>query len=639
MFCTNCGVQNEDGSKFCTACGAILEAEQSTESAQEGNNVLPETAETQKKEFKNGKKIIISAIIIIAIVAVLAFASIGIFGTDEMDISQYPIIYTSDDDIKVLPHGEDEAYELGDGISYYDIDFSKDGKYIYFIENGRLYYRDADDDDARKEKLASHVFDFTILGDTKNVIYLTDDNDLYFHNLKEKYKLAKNVANYSLDKNCKNIKYTTDDNKLYLRGLGEDDKPTKIDSDVGSTIYYDTVTNEICYMKNDDIYVYNGKKSQKIGRGFVSAKSVGERLYAVKETSKTYGFEELVIDDISDSLGIEPYMHLKRPHESEYDSYSEYSDKYDYWYDVLWDEYYELDEEIRDGFDTYDEIMELKAELEEEPIEISSYDLYLYEGDEFKKIDSGLTESEPDVMYGEKPEDSIMYYSKAKGGKISKVKLSDYADSLYSLKYDIEEEITSDPLEKETVFFKNGKKMAGIDNDVVNFIGVISGDGKTLYALIYDDLEDDFADLVRYKVGSDKFTDAKVIFKDISTFTIYDDNDILARNEDEELVGIINGKEVNLGDDVYDYEYFEGDIYYIEDYNSDKNSGELIRYNGGKNVTICDDVYYQLAVFAENKIVYIRNYDYSDGGELCISNKNGKAKVIDDEVTDFKKYY
>ena len=57
MFCTNCGVQNEDGSKFCTACGAILEAEHSTESAQEGNNVLPETTETQKKEFKNGKRI------------------------------------------------------------------------------------------------------------------------------------------------------------------------------------------------------------------------------------------------------------------------------------------------------------------------------------------------------------------------------------------------------------------------------------------------------------------------------------------------------------------------------------------------------------------------------------------------------
>ena len=647
MFCTNCGTQNEDGVKFCINCGNNLEedAQQAVAPAeelgiQEVNNELGfvDTAEQQAQQngflakFKNPKNIIMAAAAVIVAV-ILIVVCVNLFGSDEIDYSEYPIVYNSDGKVRVRPNGEDESYKLGSEVG--DVKFSVGAEYIYFTEDDKLYYRDANDLEARDEKLASDVSYFTVLGDTTDVAYRTTDGDLYFHDLKEKYKLAKDVTTYIFDEDLKKLVYLTDEGKLCIRGIGADDESEKIATKVTSMIYADPSLDNIYYRKDDVIYLYDGKEATKIGKDFAYADYIGETLYATKEITKKYTFDELVNDDFTDML--EPYLHLRtRPTYSDFDSYSDYRDAYDQWYDA----YYELDEEIRDGFYVYDQLSNIKESFDEDPIEISTYDLYVYKDGEFEKMDSGLTNSEVSTIYAEEPENYLMYYYKSEGGKVSKVNLSDYADNIYSLRSSLTQDIYGSSSDRERVICKNGKILEGIDSDVSISDFELSFDGKYLYALVKDDSDDEEGNVTRYKVGSDKLTGAEVILKDVTYFNVYGENDdILAETEDNEVVGIIDGDEVNLGEDIYTYRYFDGEVYYIVDYNEEKNSGELIRYNGGDKITICDDVYDQIAIFGENKIVYIQDYTPGEGGELCVSDKKGNAEVIDDEVRGFMTYY
>ena len=235
MFCTNCGTQNDEGAKFCVNCGTGLEEIPEQVPVEEigvqevndevGITEFTDPVSNQKKSFldmlKNPKNIIIAVAVLV--VVVLIVAGISLFGSDEVDFDKYPLVYTSDGKVKVLPYGEDESYKLGNNIDFADVSFSEGADYIYFVENGKLYCREADDLEARDDRLASDVASYTILGDTENVVYKTNDGDLYFHDLDEKYKIAKDVESYSFDENYKNVKYLTDNGKLYIRGLGEND--------------------------------------------------------------------------------------------------------------------------------------------------------------------------------------------------------------------------------------------------------------------------------------------------------------------------------------------------------------------------------------------------------------------------------
>ena len=648
MFCTNCGSQNEEGVKFCVNCGSSLEetAEQAVVPAEElgvqevnnetGITEFTDTMANQKKSFldmlKNPKNIII-AVAALVVIVVLVIVGINLLGSDEIDYSKYPVVYRADGKVKVRPNGAEESYKLGSNVDFEYIRFSEGADYIYFIENGKLYYRDAEDLEAKDEKIASDVVGYTILGDTKNVLYRTEDGDIYFHDLEEKYKVAKNVSSYTIDEDYKNIRYLTDEGKLYIRGLGEKDEATKIDTKVDYTIYTEPNFDNTYYVKEDAVYLYDGKDSKKLGKDFNSTDYVGGTLYAFKEVTDTYRFDELVIDDLSDSLGVEPYLHLKRPRQEDYSSYSEYDDAYDYWY-----EYYDLDDDIRDAFYIYEDIQDAKKDLNENPIEVTTYDLYAYLDGEFKKIDSGLTSSYLNELYAEEDENSLAYYRNSKSGSVNKVNLSEFEDSLYMLRYELSDEFSGDYSDGEVVLLKDGKVIEGLENAEEIDAMDMSLDGKALYTLVIED-DDESGDVVKYKIGSDKLTGAEVVLQDAVTFSVYDNDAVFGRNDDEEVVGLVNGDEINLGEDIYSYRYVDGEIYYITDYNDEKDSGELVRYNGGDEVTICDDVYYSYAIFGEDKIVYIQDYDGSEGGELCISDSDGNAEVVDDEVTNFMTYY
>ena len=168
------------------------------------------------------------------VIVLIIVGAVFLGGSDDVvDYSKYPIVYfDADSKWRVCPDGEDESYKLANNLNGDSIKFSMGGDCIYFMDGENLYYREANDPDADEEKIASDVVFFIVLGDTKNVLYKTDDGDLYFHDLKEKYRLAKNIEGIYVNYDYTKIMYFADGNKLYIRGMDEDDEPQKISNDV-----------------------------------------------------------------------------------------------------------------------------------------------------------------------------------------------------------------------------------------------------------------------------------------------------------------------------------------------------------------------------------------------------------------------
>ena len=678
MFCPNCGTEISDDSVFCANCGANIGGEnneqpqdavqeaQAEEVAQEtaAEEVAPEaetategaadpvfTAETYEDVKKGGslKKIIIAAasVIVVLLVAFCAYKFISpMFGNDEIDYSKYPVVYVKDDEINLLPHGKKEAYELTDEGSISDVQFTKDGKTVFYpgsaSDDGTydLYYKKAGSEKAEGKKIASDVSYYILIPDTNNVLY-ESDGDLFFSDLKKETKLAKDVSSWDVDEDFKKIIYTDDDNDLYITNIAGKAKSEKLDKDVTSIVYGSTNFDTIYYVNDDgDVYMRKGKKSEKIGSEYYDLEVVAGKLYAIKEESKEYEFEDLVEDDLTAKLGVDEYMHLKRP-----SYYSDnYDDEYDEWYDECSDDYYDLDYDIREALDMCTQIDNIRLQIEQNPIKKSSYSLYVLEKDEFKKLDSNLSNGYIDYQRLEEDKDSVVYYTKGEEGKVKKIKLSDYEDDMYSVYSDVA--YGSSESEKATFcVVKDGKIITGPTvKDSLSDVE-ISENGKYVYLFTTktdDETYQTKGDLVRYTIKSKELGDEKEILSGISSYTYYEDDFIVARKnkkeDKKELIGYIKGKEVEISDDyVRSYGYEDGEFYYLNDCDEETGEGDLLRYNGGKSVTVAEDVY-EWSVYGNSKIVFLRDYS-DDGGELCITNSKGKkVQVIDDEVTSFKKY-
>ncbi len=685
MFCPNCGTEIDNNSVFCTNCGANIgeenneqpqdavqeveaqevaqeveaqeavaeEVAEATETVEESAAEQNFTAETYEDAEKSGslKKIIIAAVSVVAVLLV-AFGAWKIVGSifnssDEVDYSKFPVVYVKDDEINLLPHGKKEAYELTDEGDISDVEFTKDGKTVFYpgsvSDDGTydLYYKKAGSEKAEGKKIASDVSYYMLIPDTTNILYVSD-GDLFFSDLKKETKLAKDVSSWDVDEDFKKLVYTDDDNDLYITNIANKAKSEKLDKDVTGIVYGATNFDTIYYVKDDgDVYMKKGKKSEKIGSGYYDLQIAAGKLYAIKEETNKYKFADLVEDDLTAKLGVNEYMHLKRP-----SYYSEnYEDEYDEWWDNLYDDYRDLDYDIREALDTCTEIDGLKLRLDKEPIEKTSYSLYVYEKNDFKKLDSNLSEGWVNYIGAEDDKNSIVYYTKGEEGKVKKVKLSDYEDELYSVYSEVA--YGSSESEKNTFcIVKDGKVITGpTTKDSITDMD-LSENGKYIYLFTSKMDEETYqtkGDLVRYTIGSKELGGEKEILSGISGYMYYEDNFIVARkykkDDKKELVGYIKGKEVEISDDnVGSYDYVDGEFYYLNDVDEESGEGELLRYNGGKAVTVAEDVS-DWSVYGDSKIVFIRDWEPGEGGELCITNSKGKkVQVVDDEVTGFIEY-
>lgn len=638
MFCSNCGTKNEDGAKFCANCGAAFEEKTEAaavesapvesapvetapvETAPSSEEIVSNYEETEEKKVSVKK--IVTVAIIVAVVAAIALFAIkvigGIFGEkDEFDISNHPLIYAKDDEVKVNPAGKKDAYELGDGDSISSIQVTDDGKYIFYgddYDDGEfdLYYRKANSMNSEAKKIDKGINKFTIIPGTKNVVYLKDDN-LIYHNLKKEIKIDNDVSYYSISEDGSKIAYSDDDETFYISNIGKNAKPQKIDSEM-SVEYISDDYKTVYYTKEEKLYKkVLGKEKEKLASDVWNTIVIDEKIFVIKQDEKEYKFNDLFINDLEAPADTET---LEYPFRYDFDNDEDYNKAYD----AYWDAY--------NARNAYEGLLNLEEYYNENPVKISTYSIYELKGKELNKILENVESYDDD--FGELGYGS--YYKNA-GDGLSKIKLSSVEDR-WEASSKVNDKVYGYDTDSSLYLFTSDGKSILVAEDSKNIEDFeISEDGKEIY--IFEKKEDkEEGEIKKYKIGSSKISGEKVVAKDVSYFSLWEGDNLIVTDEDDEKTLIrSNGKKVALGEDIRNIDYKDGVFYYIADYSDKSRDGDLTYCENGKVKKIADDVY-DYKVFGEKRIAYIAEYDTDDGcGELYMGKKSGKAKLVDDEVS------
>ncbi len=651
MFCTNCGTKNDDGVKFCTNCGADLQATEANAQKVEATEAAPEVEAVQaavatqevaesvedftETEAAIGKPFIkkiiaaVIAVIVLAAVVVAGFKIVGMF-SDEVDHSKDPLLYVKDGEVNVLPEGKKESYEIADIdddtlVAYtFDVTLTDDGKGLFFPDDLSenefdLYYRKVNDvkgKDGKGQKVAKDVTSYEVVPGKKDIVYTSDDK-LYYCNLKDDRVIDKDVTYFYITEDGKKVCYWDDDENFYICGLGKNDKPEKIDSDIELVSSPYTDYEKFYYIKDEKLYEKElGKSKKKLASDVCDAFVLDGKVFVEKVETKELKFKDLMIDDLdSEDAPIDPDT-IESPNYDDYDDYDAYWDAYD----AYWEEY----EEAYEKWNMYENVEEIKEYFDENPIEKTTFSIYELKGEKLNLIDEGIAEFESNY-------DQIRtYYKASKEKDFKKIKLSEVTGQ-----YDAENKIYEAMYEKDPeytlcVLTASGKSFVGFEVEGRISDMHITEDGKTMYVLDKKEGKEE-GELVQYKIGSSKLSGKKVISEDVSSFDVCDDNAFIVYDKDDEATFIKNSKKTSLGENIYSYNYIDGVLYYLSDY--DDYSGELCVCESGKTKTIVDDVA-QFNVFSSKRIAYISDYDTEDRyGELYICNKKGKGKLVDEEVS------
>ncbi len=651
MFCSNCGTKNEDGAKFCANCGTAFEEATETASVEAApveaapvETAPVETAPVEtapyceddasnyeaNDEKKSKIKKIITVAVIVAVVAAIAIFAVkligGLFGDkDQFDVSNHPLIYLKEDEVKVNPAGKKDSYELGDTDSISGLKITDDGKVIFYADDyddGEfdLYYRKSADKKSEGIKIDKGVSEFYIVPGTKDVVYLKSD-ELIYHNLKKEREIADKVVDfYDFSEDGSKIAFEDEDGTVYISGLGKNAKPEKIDSEI-SLVDISEDYKTVYYTKEEKLYKKElGKDKEKLASDVYDAYVLDNNVFVIKSEDKEYKYDDLFINDIEDEMEnlVDPDS-IEKPNYDDYGDYDAYSDAYDeYWdaYNDAYDEWYK-----------YEGFMGLEDEYNENPVTISSYVLYQLKGKDLTKIDENL-ESYGWSFY---EESGIGVYKKKDGDGFKKIKISSL-ESRWDVYSKINEQIYGGADTSLYILTSAGKSFLAFDDTKDIYDYEISEDGKEIYVLDKKSGKEE-GELKNYKIGSSKISGEKVVSKDVASFSLWEDGNIIVTDKGGEKTLVRkNGKTVSLGDDVVNLTYKDGVFYYIADYSHKSSDGDLTYCENGKVKKIADDVH-DYKVFSEKRIAYIAEYDNDDGcGELYIGKKNGKAKLIDDEV-------
>ena len=649
MFCHHCGKALPDTAKFCSGCGAPVDAtvdetqtivfpdegpvparnEAAADApAEEGAAVYvpavaaaPIPGEVVPMENtpalgggkRRGKSLVLLAVIL-AVLAVLAVGAIKIVPALFGGKGAY--LYLTDDgelmSLKKLKAGA-EATELTDeGVQL--VYFSKNGKYIYFIEpdnsNGNLYRMELGKigkKGAEPEKVSSDVQYNIRLLESGGMVYLKgsgSDAQLRLYDGKESYKLASGVADFNVNEKQTYAYFTEEEygethmtSTLYRVELKKDAKKEKVLSDVG--IFYSDYTAEtLVYGKHTedsgimDVYVTkNGEKATKVLDDVWSVQNVEVSGQKVSFDFLTCQTEEHVLYDfVTDRLESQDKNIGPEPDYSDYRYYGSWG-----WMQTDWDAYYA-------AWETWSEARDrnyIREELKSTSYKLETYTLSRYEDGKITQVADGLSGS----YYNGDAQNKVYVYSKTEQtvSKVADVSELGYWGKLYDL---IDE--------GERQYYQNVKgtesELAIDEDEYVDGFGVLNG--KEVILVINDGEKR----VIRgYELG-DK------AMKFSGTIT------------DDEYAGM----------SFYTQEDGKNALYYFTDLNKERNAGELIRYANGKKETVAKDA--ERVVIVDGKTIYQMEdiqYNAKIGAAECTLSlvEDGKAKEIAEEVSMYAVAY
>lgn len=662
IFCPNCGKQTSTEFAFCQNCGASI-----TEKPAE-----KQPAAVPKEKKKLPKKAIMFGGIGVAVVAVLILV-ISLFSGGGGKAENNYALYLKDSEIFFTALKKDsEAWQLTsrlvdtDDIGDEDLAnagyqlglytyMSEDGKYIFFPDKVgddddgfNLYYKEVAKPEAEAVKIDSGIQSYTVNSSATLVTYLKgEEGNLYQYKIGEdsKDKIASEVRGFEVSDDGKKIGYINSENSIYLKYA--DQEKEKIASDVSTLEHVTEDFTTVYYIKDGSLYKQvEGEDKVKIASDVYDVLKIydsGEIYYLTSE-SEEISLMDYVTDDMKDadaSLTEPTYPTYpnapSRPSwwdydtDAEYDAaYEAYEEAYEEWAaecDRLETEYYAA----RDAYWAKESRDELRADLEEETLEQSSYSLCFYNGTEEVVItDAFVGGYYSNYTYAY--DAPVISYEAYNQSSLEKVKLSEI-ESIYDIENMVEAALFSSS--ERYIAVKGTATVVEQEKEATNFN--INSSGTIVYYI--DDIpnEKNYGELYRISISDGVVGKAEVYDSDVYTGYCY----FVSDSEFEYFKDYKDGKgELYINKNRIDYDvrvysvnvYTDLDkVFYFTDWNDEKEYGTLKVYNGEEAVKIADDVH-NFSVTPDGRVLYL--YDYSLNyykGELH-EWSNGETRKIDDDV-------
>lgn len=620
MFCSKCGNQVADGSRFCIYCGNPFEAQNAYPAqqpaaqvySQEDNDAFFASAgqtfayapaqpaavqQPAKKKFalpNIPKKFLLIgcgavAVLLVVIILLSSITSGGkanyaLYLKDGQlfyhDISGKEGHQVTDD----LTDGRDpDNYalrNLSNAISD-SVYLTKDGKTLFYMDEvdgtGKLFCRSLTDFKKEPVQIASGVEEYAASGDGKDVFYLKNGT-IYHYDGKNQEKIAKNVEDFGISDNG-DVLYQNDDDVWYFISKGETEK-------LGSEI-------DICYVTEKGVVYYQNN----------------DKLYR-----KPFGKDkEKLVSHVSDVRGFleDGTFYFTRKEEMSIADFFQEDAEYEYW-------------------------MKNLSEYQYTPF----YELYYFNGREEILLTAGCSGNS--IRY---VNDSVwMFYTAYDLTAIPKLTYKQleemcnseeyYYDSVSSVARVMLDEAFR---EAEGIYVDTKGQTSPIEAENIDRF-VCCPDGKTVYLMCDVDEETATGTVYKMNVSGNKFGTPEKINEDVCSdegfyfagekHFIYFKN---VKNGEGEM--FVNG--VSAADDVcvrYYARYNEKKdaLLFMTDYRDNTRTGTLCVYDGRKTETISDDVVSYL-IGANGTVAFCYDYDMHKG-EGVLAVYDGKVTQVSDDI-------
>lgn len=692
MKCQKCGA--ETNGTHCDQCGAAIEKTElnNKEKTHMLNNMLNKLRLTKKtkKWFSIGGSIVAAAIVIVTL-----------FATMDTSGKQNIIAFVQDGELKVATIPNLKAYSLAD--SYYTSGtptylISDDGKYIYYADDVEgdsfsLYCQELGTDKPSvkiESNLEGNFLNVVqINSDGTNVFFYKNEN-LYMYDGKERSKIASDISGaYSgmpwiVDAKGEHMIYQDSEQTIYELAIGSEAEKISSSGEI-QKIILDPLT--VYYTSNDSLYCKQVEhETQKVISDLKNSSPFINQdgtIYYLKQTPIQMPLADIFEDDMVDETAAEPnindYLTQKEVNLNEIltEDFWEYNQKYSGSSKEDYIDYYESYAD-NDYASFEDWFFDFEASAIRRYIEFSSsgatvggYNTFFdsLDDDSVKEWLIGLTQSGYESVIGLWSENSgngVKYHMATVDIAAYENALSNY--SKISERAQLREQIanaTYTYLNPQLCYFDGNTETILAENvfdaEVANQNGVlvyctkapITGQKIKMSELesytceeIYQKHQTNFAEntegiATAVAVGKSTFP---LVVSNGSRYAISTDGSNIyfmeEYNQEKETGRLIQvavsksglGEPVVLCDNAYSYGVnIDGTMIYYTDVN-EKGHGNFF-----ENGTLVDeDVYLPLICNTGNDgFAYLVDFTTDDGGTLKIS-RNGKAEKLADNVHAFK---
>lgn len=600
LFCPNCGTELQAGDVFCGNCGTSLGAPARTKPAHTPKKVNFDFAKNLKEKLppiKNMRTVlaVVAAILVLAILLPVLFSG----GSDNY------AIYIKDNQLQYgeLPKLKDVqeiTNKLLDGYDLEDVSYPQALRsYIYMSDDGNklfypdrvefsnygyvntvtLYCRQINKPDKEPVKIDSGITTYKTNKDGTMVYYIKNGN-LYQNDLEEKTKIDGDVSTFYLSEDEKTLVYLTTSDEadgsttknLYLVKNGKD--PEKILSGISDLERISSDFKTIIFVKNESLYVmYDFDEPVKIAShvsSVLQSYDSGE-VYYVTQDEEELTYWDFINNDMADS------------------DYAEY---------------------YADSLKSYTMRNPLRT-------------LHYYDGEESVVITENMVDWS--YHYGNR---AVQVYSNYEEDELPKQKLSEYIDSYTDLSSWVYEEMIKDTVSCIAI--------GGVSEEleIEDFYDVegLANDGSVLYCTADYNPDEYTSSVYKITLSKNSVESCELVDDDVSRYSCRIFNDSVLYIKDGELY--MDGKFID--DDVYSgymlLDVENDKVYYMQDWNSNKQYGTLMCYNMKESVTIKDDVS-DVMLAPDGSVLFLYDYNINHlKGELWILDGK-KATKLDDDVS------